>query len=165
MVEYKKVLFLGRMSLMNRKCDYCGQDTGQEDIYCANCGSLLREQKKEVEIEESQEALLQLGTNSPLTLGDYMFIGLILLVPIVNIIVLFVWALDKHGNLNRRNLAKAGLIYFGIGIGLSVILGIGLVRAVYLDQQRYPIEEYHEYEMQNPDFGDWGDLPFDTEET
>lgn len=150
---------------MNRKCDRCGQVAGEKDVYCINCGSLLEREEGENQTVEKQNVASQTGMQSPLTLGDYMFIGLILLIPVVNIVILLVWAFDKHGNLNRRNLAKAGLIYLGIGIVLSILLGIGLVRAVYLDQRIYHDEKYYDFQIDNPDFGDWSDLPFDTEET
>lgn len=165
MIECKKVSLLGRMGLMNRKCERCGQDAGEKDVYCVNCGSLLKECQGENQTVEKESVRSQTGNQAPLTLGDYMFIGLILLIPVVNIVILLIWALDKHGNLNRRNLAKAGLIYLGIGIALSIVLGIGLVRAVYLDQRIYYDENYYDYQIDDPDFNDWSDLPFDTEET
>ncbi|KXL51915.1 hypothetical protein CLNEO_26140 [Anaerotignum neopropionicum] len=150
---------------MCRKCYQCGQEVGQEDVYCTNCGSLLIQNKNENEDIEKQSAFSKLGMYDPLSLGDYMFIGLILMIPVVNIVFLLIWALDSHGNLNRRNLAKAGLIYFGIGIALTVILGIGLVRAVMLDQLVYPGGQTYDYKIEHPDFDDWIDLPYKADET
>ncbi len=150
---------------MSKKCDQCGQDVKKEDIYCTNCGGLLKQNEKDNEEVGKQIASSKSGMNAPLSLGDFMFIGLILLLPVVNVVVFVIWALDKHGNINRRNLAKAGLIYFGIGIALSIILGIGMVRAIMLDQQIYPGGKNYDYQIEHPDFDDWVELPYNTEET
>ena len=150
---------------MSRKCNQCGHDVGQEDVYCINCGVLLEQKEKSKEASQEQSTSPKGGPYAPLSLGDYMFIGLILMIPIVNIIVLLIWALDKHGNLNRRNFAKAGLIYLGIGIALSTILSIGLVRAVMLDELFYTEDGYYEYHIEHPEFDEWMQLPYDTDET
>ncbi|KMY50412.1 hypothetical protein [Peribacillus loiseleuriae] len=46
----------------------------------------------------------------------------LLLIPIVNIILLFVWAFDGEFNVNRKNFAKAQLILMAIIIGLYLII-------------------------------------------
>lgn len=150
---------------MSRQCNQCGQEVGHEDLYCINCGVLLRKNEENNIQAHKQTEPPKGGLYAPLSLGDYLLIGLILAIPVVNIIVLFIWALDKHGNLNRRNLAKAGLIYLGICIGLTVVFGIGLVRAVRLDQRMYPEEKFYEYYIEHPDFEEWMQLPYSTDET
>lgn len=150
---------------MSKKCDQCGQDVEKEDVYCTNCGALLKQNEKDNEEVGKQIASSKSGMHDPLSLGDFMLIGLILLLPVVNVVVFLIWALDKHGNINRRNLAKAGLIYFGTGIALSIILGIGMVRAIMLDQQIYPDGKNYDYQIEHPDFDDWVELPYNTEET
>ena len=50
-------------------------------------------------------------------------VNLILLaIPIVGLIMCFVWAFGT-GNLNRRNFARAALILMAVGILLSIIFG------------------------------------------
>ncbi|MGE8077696.1 hypothetical protein [Peribacillus loiseleuriae] len=46
----------------------------------------------------------------------------LLLIPIVNIILLFVWAFGGEFNVNRKNFAKAQLILMAIIIGLYLII-------------------------------------------
>jgi predicted nucleic acid-binding Zn ribbon protein len=153
------------MILMSRKCIHCGQNVGEVDVYCINCGNILNKTEKKGEKTQVQEALPRDDIYAPLSVGDYLFIGFILMIPIINIIVFFIWAFDKYSNVNRRNLAKAGLIYLGICVALLTILGVGMFRAVQLDQQFYPEERYYEYDREFPDFDDWTQLPFDAKET
>ncbi len=47
--------------------------------------------------------------------SDWVLTKLILLVPIVNIIMLFVWAFNSKTNLNKSNWAKASIIVWTIG--------------------------------------------------
>ncbi|WMI81624.1 hypothetical protein [Anaerotignum sp. MB30-C6] len=149
---------------MSRICNQCGHDVGQEDLYCINCGIFL-EKNVNGSGKGQQKTPSKDGSNAPLSLGDYMFIGLILMIPIVNLIVLFIWAFDKYGNLNRKNLAKAGLIYLGIFTVMTIVFSIGLVRAVMLDERIFPQEEYYEYHIEHPDMDEWMQLPYGTDET
>ncbi len=65
--------------------------------------------------------------------GDWVLVLLLLMVPVVNLVLLFVWAFTQ-GNLNRRNFARAGLI---LG-GLQLVLVMLFVLAVGLQAQRDP---------------------------
>ncbi len=59
---------------------------------------------------------------SPLTVGDYFVMLLISLIPVVNLIMLLVWGFG-NSNLNRRNYARAQLIFVVIGIVLGIVFG------------------------------------------
>ena len=59
--------------------------------------------------------------NSPLSIGDYLIMYLVLLIPIANIIMPFVWAFGKY-NVNKKNLAKAMIIFFLIIAVISTTL-------------------------------------------
>ncbi|HXL01056.1 MAG TPA: hypothetical protein PLE90_06615 [Dysgonamonadaceae bacterium] len=45
-----------------------------------------------------------------------------MLIPIVNIVMLFIWAFDKNINPNKSNWAKASLIWSAIVIVLYILL-------------------------------------------
>ena len=68
--------------------------------------------------------------------GDWVLVLLLLAVPVVNLVLLFVWAFGG-GNLNRRNFARAGLI---LG-GLQLLLVMLLVLAIGIQAQRNPKKE------------------------
>lgn len=60
----------------------------------------------------------------PMTVGDWMVTLLILALPLVNIIMLLVWAFSSTGNVSRRNYCRASLLWFLIMMALSVIVFI-----------------------------------------
>lgn len=69
-----------------------------------------------------------------LRLVDWLVILVISLLPIVNVIVLVIWALDSRGNPNRRSFAQAMLIIFGAEILImSIFFGYfaGMIYQVF----------------------------------
>ena len=49
------------------------------------------------------------------TTSEWIVTSLIMLIPIINIIMLFVWSFGNNTNLNKANWAKASLIVWTIG--------------------------------------------------
>lgn len=151
--------------MVNLSCKKCRQIARPEDVYCRGCGTALGS-----ETQMAKETPDTKGNAQPLSLGDYLLIGLLLTIPVVNIVVLLLWALDTNANINRKNLARAALIYMGIATVLTVILGIGLYRAMLLDGHYfedvmpYYNEDMFEYYIGDPEFDEWVDFPFDSNE-
>ncbi len=58
---------------------------------------------------------------TPMSVKDWFVTMLIWFVPIANIVMLFVWGFGSSGNLNRKNWAKAALIWAGIVIVFCII--------------------------------------------
>lgn len=52
---------------------------------------------------------------------DWLVVLLITVIPVVNVIVLIIWALDEKGNPNRINFAKAALIFVALQIMMTVM--------------------------------------------
>jgi hypothetical protein len=61
--------------------------------------------------------------NTPLTTGQWFVTMLILAIPLVGLVMLFVWAFGG-GNLNRRNYCRAALIWVAIAVGIGLIFGL-----------------------------------------
>lgn len=61
----------------------------------------------------------------------------LLIIPVVNIILLFVWAFGGDTNLNRRNFAKAQLILMAIIIGLYLIVLVFFLVLVGITANNY----------------------------
>ena len=58
----------------------------------------------------------------PVTLGDWMITILITAIPIVNIIMLFVWGFSSSTHPSKANWAKAALIWFAIMIVFYILI-------------------------------------------
>lgn len=61
----------------------------------------------------------------PLSTGEWIVTELILIIPVVGIIMYFVWAFTD-GNIGRRNLCRARLIICACALALGVVVLIGL---------------------------------------
>ena len=58
---------------------------------------------------------------------------LVLAIPLVGLILYFVWAFEKgDGNLTRRNYCRASLILIAAGIVFSIIFGL-IISTMYMD--------------------------------
>lgn len=55
--------------------------------------------------------------------GEWVGVIFILGIPIVNIIMYFIWAFSSNTNENLSNFCKATLLVALIGIGLAILLG------------------------------------------
>jgi len=60
----------------------------------------------------------------PVTVGEWMVTYLLLFIPLVNLILLFVWAFGGNAPVSKANFAKASLIWILISIVLSIILSL-----------------------------------------
>lgn len=69
--------------------------------------------------------------SEPLSVGQYIKMFLLMGIPILNIILLFVWSFGSAANLNRKNFARASLILAAIMLILYIIAGGAIMRALY----------------------------------
>lgn len=61
-----------------------------------------------------------------LGVGDYIKMFLLMVIPLLNIILLFLWSFGAGGNPNRRNFGRAALIMIAVALILWFIAG-GLI--------------------------------------
>ena len=57
-----------------------------------------------------------------MSMGDWVLTILALMIPCAGIILYFVWAFGKNGNINRRNYCRAALVIELVIIILSIIV-------------------------------------------
>lgn len=69
---------------------------------------------------------LEKPNNDPMRVGQYLGMLLLMCVPILNIVLLFMWSFGNSVNLNKKNFARASLILGVIGIILSIVFGAAL---------------------------------------
>lgn len=68
--------------------------------------------------------------SEPLRVGQYIAMFLLLSIPLVGIILLFMWAFGGAVNPNKKNFARAMLILGIIGVVFSFIFGAVLMSAI-----------------------------------
>lgn len=69
----------------------------------------------------------------PVSVGDWILTFLILALPVINIIMAFVWGFSDSTHPSKRSFCQAALIMWGISIVLSIIVfGILVVLGVAL---------------------------------
>ncbi len=61
-----------------------------------------------------------------MTMKDWIITLLIMMIPLINIIMMFVWAFGE-GNPNRKNYFKATLLIAVIILGLYLVFGVIIV--------------------------------------
>ena len=59
---------------------------------------------------------------SPMSMGDWVLTILALMIPCAGIILYFVWAFGKNGNINRRNYCRAALIIEAVVVVLTILV-------------------------------------------
>ena len=74
---------------------------------------------------------------TPLSMGEWLLTLLTAMIPCAGLILYFIWAFSKSGNLNRRNFCRAYLIVQALALVLSFIFAIFIVAAVGAGTQLY----------------------------
>jgi len=72
--------------------------------------------------------------NKVISTKEWVIINLVMLIPIVNIIMLIVWAFGDNTNLNKANWAKASIIVWVIGFlfyFIIIILSITFIMSLF----------------------------------
>ena len=65
----------------------------------------------------------------PMSTGQFLLQELICMIPVVNLVMLLIWAFSDGTNTNRKNWSRSRLILIGIGFVLSIIFLIILIAA------------------------------------
>lgn len=72
--------------------------------------------------QTSEYAYENRSNSAPLSVGDYVIMYLLLVIPFVNLVLLFVWAFGSDVNLNRKNFARATLLIPVLSIALVILM-------------------------------------------
>jgi hypothetical protein len=132
-------------------CENCGVQLSDQEKFCHNCGTQITRQEQsktnppasvtenKPKVQQTPPAYTQTPVSQPknniyaeqenrrltvpLSVGQFLITLILLILPIVNIILLFVWSFGSDVNLNKKNFARATLIIGVIMIILSFIMG------------------------------------------
>ena len=69
----------------------------------------------------------QLELEAPVKVSEWLVSMLLMMIPCVNIILVFVWAFSSSEKKSKSNYFKASLILFAISMGLSFLFWMGIV--------------------------------------
>ena len=73
---------------------------------------------------EQSEVKSSEGLTEIVTVGEWFITMLLMIIPLVNIILLFVWAFGSNIKMSKSNWAKAQLIWMAIGFVISILFWI-----------------------------------------
>ncbi len=88
-----------------RHCPRCGMILPDDALFCGDCG---------ISLETGLTAPLASETpaldTEPLSVGDYLMMRILSMLPVIGVLLLLVWAFSSVGSLHRRNFSRAELI-------------------------------------------------------
>lgn len=84
-----------------------------------------------------QEEYKPAAIYSPISIGNWIISLILTMIPIVNIIMLFVWAFSNGTNPTKANWTKAALILILVWIILGIIFGGYFMRMFYGNYPTY----------------------------
>lgn len=61
---------------------------------------------------------------APVSLGDWIITLIVLMIPLVGVIMLFVWAFSSGTHPSKQNYCRASLILVAIALVLAILFGI-----------------------------------------
>lgn len=69
----------------------------------------------------------QMELEEPVKVSEWVLALVLMMIPCVNIIMMFVWAFSKTEKKSKSNFFKAYLIFFGISMGVMMLIWIAIV--------------------------------------
>jgi uncharacterized membrane protein YvbJ len=121
-------------------CSNCGKPLKEGVKFCVSCGTAVKggAAAKPAAATKSaaakpvaapaRSAAPDAATDEVITTLGWIGTFLVLIIPIVGLVLYFVWAFGS-GNLNRRNYCRASLIMMAISIGLGIIFSVVIALA------------------------------------
>ena len=79
---------------------------------------------------QSQQPYYSGRPAGPVSVGDWFVTMLIMIIPLVNLIMLFIWAFGSGTNESKANWAKASLIWMLVGIVIAILFGGAILASI-----------------------------------
>jgi uncharacterized membrane protein YvbJ len=122
-------------------CESCGNPLPDDAKFCTVCGAKTDHASEgraqpaytapPIQQPAMQSAAAPMAASSaPMSVGQFIGMFLLLCIPIVNIILLFIWAFGSSTNLNKKNYARATLILMAISVVLWILAG-GVIMGIF----------------------------------
>ncbi|HBL84796.1 MAG: hypothetical protein A2Y17_01605 [Clostridiales bacterium GWF2_38_85] len=121
-------------------CKKCGTQMDDNAKFCPSCGAVNGAQSQQTYAPSQQTYappqpqmqynMMNQYLSTPLSMGQYLGMMFLQLIPLVGFILLLMWAFGSNVNVNKKNYARAILIY-GIIIGIiTAIFSTFIITAV-----------------------------------
>lgn len=137
-------------------CSHCGQELQPNSIVCNNCGASVNNggqqessQSYQTQPYQGQQQYQQQyqrqqyynpnpelnipASHKPIGAWGYIGYNLLFSIPLVGIIMLFVFAFGGTGNVNLRNYARSFLLVVLISVIIGILFGVGIIGLVGLE--------------------------------
>ena len=118
-------------------CTKCGTQVADGVKFCTSCGNPMGaaqpqaapQQPQPQPYTQPQPQYAPVYTEEPISTGAYIGIFFLLMLPVINLILLIVWACGGCNKKNKTNLSRALLVWMLIGalIGGIIALAGGLL--------------------------------------
>lgn len=110
---------------MARFCTECGKEIADGMAFCTECGAGASPQVCPQPVPlaaAASELISDKGKYEPISTGGYIGIMLLMCIPVIGQILTIVWACGGCRKVNKRNFARAMLVFLIISIVLCGIL-------------------------------------------
>ncbi|NLW53924.1 MAG: zinc ribbon domain-containing protein [Clostridiaceae bacterium] len=120
------------------RCENCGAELASGSRFCTSCGKeaapytaqeVITADQPRADYSQQynyvppqQQYYPQPAMDPPLSVGQYIGMLLLLMIPVVGFVLLLVWAFGGSVNRNKKNYARASLLLLLISTVLIIIL-------------------------------------------
>ena len=124
-------------------CPNCGSEIKENSTFCTNCGKAVSTTECRSAEHDYNHAAEPTGASAgypvpptqsangdcmePMTVKDYIGMMLLMLIPVANIVLLFVWAFGGPTNRNKRNYCRAALLLAAIVLAIYAVIAVIVV--------------------------------------
>ena len=113
-------------------CTKCGTQVADGVKFCTSCGNPMGaaqpqaapQQPQPQPYTQPQPQYAPVYTEEPISTGAYIGIFFLLMLPVINLILLIVWACGGCNKKNKTNLSRALLVWMLIGVLIGGIIAL-----------------------------------------
>lgn len=80
---------------------------------------------------ENQDNYVQNNNNNDVTVGEWIIATIVMMIPLVNIVMMFVWAFGSNTKPSKANYFKAALIMTAISLALTFAIALVFGAAIF----------------------------------
>lgn len=116
-------------------CPNCGNSISSEASTCIHCNKAVVKKQEPTPVNQATSSYSYPSDLNNIvqipSVGDWLINFLILSIPLVNFIVLLVWAFSSDTNPIKANFSKAALIWMVILVGIYIIFFGAILAAIF----------------------------------